>query len=250
VAVDLPGHGLDGRLPLAYQSPQDLAAFSAAPSAVAGLTPDTAADAVAPVVRRAAANGPVVLVGHSLGGAVVSRTADRVGEVLDHLVYVSAVCASGSASVLDYLGGPEVRDSLLVRLPPTTATDPIASGVTRTNFRTGDQAFLQAFKASVYSDMPDEQFLATIAVTQQPDESTALNTGDARGDPARWGRVPRTFVRLLRDRSLPIALQDRWIREADDLTPDNRFATATLDAPHGAPLTHADDVAAALAALV
>ncbi|MCX0271327.1 hypothetical protein NLM24_11545 [Nocardia zapadnayensis] len=57
--VDLPGHGLDARIPLSYQAPQDLAAFTAAPSPMAGITVAHVVD----VVRTVRRHGPVVLVG-------------------------------------------------------------------------------------------------------------------------------------------------------------------------------------------
>jgi hypothetical protein len=44
--------------------------------------------------------------------------------------------------------------------------------------------------------------------------------------------VPRVYVRHLRDRIVPLALQDRMIREADRATPGNRFHVADLDASH------------------
>jgi hypothetical protein len=46
------------------------------------------------------------------------------------------------------------------------------------------------------------------------------------------GRVPRTYLRLADDASLPLALQDRLIREADALTPDNPFDVHTLAGSH------------------
>ncbi|MFI5501200.1 alpha/beta fold hydrolase [Nocardia asteroides] len=48
LAVDLPGHGFDAHLPLSYQAPQDLAAFTKAGSPLAGVT---VADNVAHVVE-------------------------------------------------------------------------------------------------------------------------------------------------------------------------------------------------------
>jgi len=44
--------------------------------------------------------------------------------------------------------------------------------------------------------------------------------------------VPRTFIRTLQDRTVPLALQDRMIREADAVTPGNRFVVRTMDSSH------------------
>ncbi|MEU1387453.1 MULTISPECIES: hypothetical protein [unclassified Nonomuraea] len=57
---------------------------------------------------------------------------------------------------------------------------------------------------------------------------------DARGGTDTWGLVPRTYLRHTRDRMIPLALQDRMIREADAATPGNRFEVRTVDAGHAA----------------
>jgi hypothetical protein len=51
-------------------------------------------------------------------------------------------------------------------------------------------------------------------------------------DPATWGRVPHTYVRLTEDRAMPLALQDRFIAEADALVPDNPFDVHSLASSH------------------
>ncbi|WP_239062392.1 hypothetical protein [Streptomyces sp. SID13031] len=90
---------------------------------------------------------------------------------------------------------------------------------------------LEALKAATLADATDEQFLAFLNLLQ-PDESLQVMTADARIDPARWGTVPHTFVRLTADRSLPIALQDRLIAEADAATPANPYSVHTIDTTH------------------
>lgn len=41
-----------------------------------------------------------------------------------------------------------------------------------------------------------------------------------------------SYVRLAADTSIPLAAQDRMIREADTLTPDNPFDIRTLEGSH------------------
>ncbi len=59
-----------------------------------------------------------------------------------------------------------------------------------------------------------------------------MGSADARVRPKTWGRIPRTYIRHTADRTIPIALQDRVIREADALTPDNRFDVRTVATSH------------------
>jgi len=60
---------------------------------------------------------------------------------------------------------------------------------------------------------------------------------EARGEAHTWGRIPRTYVRFTRDRLVPPALQDRFIREADHLTQHNPTDVRSVAAPHVGPFS-------------
>ncbi len=62
--------------------------------------------------------------------------------------------------------------------------------------------------------------------TFQPDENLDAGTPDDRAQADTWGRIPRTYVRLTDDTSVPLAMQDRMIREGDALTPENPTTSA------------------------
>ncbi|GAA4056519.1 alpha/beta hydrolase [Actinomadura miaoliensis] len=233
LAVDLPGHGPDGNFPASYQAPQDLAAFAAAPSPVLART--TLADNVRHVVatvRSAARHGPVILVGHSMGGATITRVGDEVPHLIARLVYLSAFCCVRLRSVIDCFQTPQASTTLLPLIP--SIPTPERLGVSRTNWRSADPGFLAAAKAALAAEYDDASFLAALN-TFEPDESTTVVTDDARGTPAAWGRIPRTYVRYTRDRAIPLALQNRMIKEADEATPGNRFEVRSLAAPHLGP---------------
>lgn len=53
-----------------------------------------------------------------------------------------------------------------------------------------------------------------------------------RADAATWGRIPWTYIRLAEDQAMPLALQDRFIAEADALTPDNPFDVHSVISSH------------------
>ncbi|MGR6918743.1 alpha/beta hydrolase [[Actinomadura] parvosata] len=233
MAVDLPGHGAAGHFPRSYQAPQDLAAFAAAPSPVLGkVSLDDNVRHVVRVVRRAARNGPVILVGHSMGGATITRVGNQVPELVSRLVYLSAFCCVRLRSVLDCFLTPQAASTLLPLIPSVQTPEHL--GVSRTNWRSADPAFIAAAKAALAADYSDAAFLAALN-TFEPDESAAVPTADARGVPATWGRIPRTYIRYTRDRAIPLALQDRMIAEADAATPRNRFTVRSVPAPHLGP---------------
>lgn len=78
----------------------------------------------------------------------------------------------------------------------------------------------------------------------EPDEAVTLGPGTDT-----WGRIPRTYIRLTRDRSIPLALQDKFIRDADASTPDNPFDGHSIDSSHVGFMVRPREIAAVLAGL-
>ncbi|MCX5379694.1 alpha/beta hydrolase [Streptomyces sp. NBC_00091] len=232
IAVDLPGHGLGAYFPLSYQAPQDLERLAAEPSPIGRVTLADFAAHVVGVVRAAHRNGPVILVGQSMGGATLNAVANQVPELISHLVYASAFCPTRHTSVVELMMAPEGSSSSLFRIPPVKT--PPELGVNRVNWRSADPSFFAVMKEALAADRTDTEVRALLN-TLEPDESAAVGVADARGLADRWGRVPRTFLRFTEDRSIPLELQDLMIREADETTPRNRFRVRSLAAPHIGP---------------
>lgn len=232
VGVELPGHGADaGQFRRSYQCPQDLEALATEPSPMAGITLDDYVEATVAVVRRVAANGPVILWGGSMGGATLSRVGNEVPDLIDRLVYSSAFCCVDLATVGEYLATPEAAGTMLFDLNGAALADPAVIGGTRTNWRTADPEVLALLKEALVAGATDAEFL-TMLNGMQPDESAQVPLDDARGHKRTWGRIPRTYIRHTRDRCIPVALQDRMIAEADALTPDNRFEVRSVATSH------------------
>jgi pimeloyl-ACP methyl ester carboxylesterase len=221
----------DQQFRLSYQAPQDLAAFATEPSALAGVTVADQATATVETVRRAAAHGPVVLVGASIGGAMISLVADVVPHLIDLLVYDTAFCCVDLATPDEYMATPEAATSRVGDLLGFVAADPSVIGADRFNWRTADPMLLAAAKEAFLAEATDAEFYAFLN-GMAPDDLLGKGATPARGDRTRWGRVPRVYVRHLRDRIVPLPLQDRMIREADAATPGNRFRVVDLDTSH------------------
>ncbi|GAA3679190.1 alpha/beta hydrolase [Nonomuraea antimicrobica] len=231
VGVTLPGHGPEEQLHPAYQAPQDLAKLAALPSPVAAVTLDDYVEATVDVVRRVSRYGPVILVGGSLGGATITKVADAVPDLIDRLVYDAAFCCTKLRSPNDYMTSPEGQTSLTPGLLNGIVGDPAKIGAVRINWRTADPKFLAAAKAAFMAEASEGEFLAMLN-TLLPDESLQVSAADARGRKDAWGRVPRVYIRHSKDRTIPIALQDRMIREADAATPANKFKVFTVETSH------------------
>ncbi|GIE31941.1 alpha/beta hydrolase [Actinoplanes italicus] len=133
-------------------------------------------------------DGPVVLVGHSYGGAVMSNAA--VGH--DHvkaLVFVAAFAPEAGESIGELSGkfpGGTLGDTL--------TQVPLPDGTVDLYIR--QDKYHQQFIA----DVPAEQ-AALDAVAQRPLNTTALNEGS--GEPA-WKSVPSWFVYPESDYNIPL----------------------------------------------
>ncbi|PCC75038.1 Alpha/beta hydrolase family protein [Nannocystis exedens] len=239
VAIDLPGHGLSARFPRAYLT-GDRAAFAAEVSPQKDIRLDDGADVVLAALRELQGESRPIVVGHSMGGTVITRVGERAPELVGRLVYLSAYCPVRRGPPSAYGQLPEAKQ---LHFDGLMLGDPAKTGVVRIDPR-GDARYRDTLHAAFYHDVPAEEFLA-FALALTPDLPLGYWTTEVGATKERWGRVPRTYIRLTEDRALPIALQDLMIREADAWTPDNRFDRKTLKTSHS-PFASAPEALTAL----
>jgi pimeloyl-ACP methyl ester carboxylesterase len=155
---------------------------------IAEVTLDAAATSLAADVAAAAAEGALVLVGHSAGGIVLPALAARLGDQVQHLVFVAGLVAKHGERVMATVR-PEAEAFLTERLA----------------------AMREEFAGCMLEPVPAiDGVRALDAETAAPLDS--LNYMEQvvswDGVPAA---VPRTFVRPVRDRIQPRRLQDALI---------------------------------------
>jgi pimeloyl-ACP methyl ester carboxylesterase len=158
----------------------------AAPNELRSLSGD--AGVVASLV--AALDGPIVLVGHSYGGAVITN-AVRDGDGVRALVYVAAFApdaGEGIGELSARLPGGTLGDTLM--------TVPLPDGSNDLYIR--PELYHQQFCA----DVPDDEAMV-MAATQRPLRDATLT--DDSGDPA-WKRLPSWFVIPELDKNIPAAV--------------------------------------------
>ena len=166
-AVDLPTVG-----DAAADLPDDVAAVRAAVTAV---------------------DGPVVLVGHSYGGVVVTEAAHGLEQV-QRLVYVTAFAPDAGQSLLDQ-----------VDYGPLEWIVPAGDGL----LGVADDAVRELF----YGDLDPE----AAAASQERLQPQAAASFASPVQAAAWHTTPTTYVVCTEDRCIPPQAQRRWAERAGDV---------------------------------
>jgi pimeloyl-ACP methyl ester carboxylesterase len=168
LAVDLPGHGVSS-LPLT----------------------DLYGDAQAVAEALGRISGPVVLVGHSYGGAVITEAATRHPQNVDHLVYMTAFALDEGEAVMPFIQ----------TLPPIEI--PLGAAIRRS--ADGASSTIDPTKSEVafYGECPKGTTeAANPRLCPQP---LANFLQPVTGAP--WRSIPSTYVECTLDGAVPIEHQ-------------------------------------------
>jgi pimeloyl-ACP methyl ester carboxylesterase len=176
------------------------------------------AEAVSDVVRSI--DGPVVLVAHSYGGAVISNVAPDSGDITG-LVYVNGFAPDTGESAVTLAG--KFPGSIL-----GDALRPVPRSDGTTDLAIAQDLFHDTFAA----DVPASE-TARMAVTQRPATQEALQ--EPTGDRPLWKELPSWFVFGEEDRIIPAALQHFMAMRAGA-----RQTIAVPGASHALPVANPD----------
>jgi len=169
-APDLPGHGQDGTPP-------------------AQVTMDGYVSRITDILDSR--DEPAILVGHSLGGIVISQVAELRPDRVRALVYVCAFLLPDGTSFMSAIDGVEgsmVLDNLVMAQDGHSVT--IREEVIHPAF--AHDVPLEAFDQvrHLIVPQPTAPLLAPLSITE-----------------ARWGSIPRYYVECTDDRAIPPAVQ-------------------------------------------
>lgn len=178
VVVELPGHGSDE-----------------SPAAKASI--DSYADKVVSVLN--AESGKVILVGHSMGGMVVSSVAERIPMKVEKLVFVGAYVPSSGQSLMD-LSMKDKQSHLPAVLVPSQ--DQLTLGIKTENL------------TDVFCQDGTDSEKELIIKNYRPEPAIPF-TNKVTVTPENFGKVNKAYIRTTQDHAVGIDLQDVMIKAAN-----------------------------------
>ncbi len=157
---------------------------------------DLAGDAAYLAVLLQTLTGPIVLVGHSYGGNVISTAAIGNDQVRALVYFNGWMCDVGESQqqLLERFEGSLVGPSIR----PVAFTNP--DGSEGTDLYLAQEAFHEAFAADV-----DPETAAVMAAGQRPYAAAAFAATPA--DPPAWNTLPCWYLLGTEDKAIPPALQ-------------------------------------------
>lgn len=170
IAPDLPGHGID-RTP------------------VADVSMDAYVDRVCAALDSI--DGKATLVGHSMGGAVITQVAERRPETLQMLVYLTAFLLENGVSLLQ-----ETAADTSHRVQAAMIVDE-TQGCSR--------IVPQALQDLFYADCPAEDI--ALAQSLLVPQALAPLAVPMQTSAARFGSVARAYIEATQDNAISLALQ-------------------------------------------
>lgn len=206
----------------------DLPSLGADKTPISEIGPYTWADYICEILDSL--NEPVILVGHSRGGIIISQVAERRPDKIKSLVYLTAFMVNDGESLQSTAGLPvnvetKVLSNMQVNPDAGYATMP-------------DEILNEAF---YHLSPPEDQALARTML--QPEAlaplAAAVNITDEN-----YGRVPRVYIEALQDKAITLPLQ-KYFQEQ---LPCHKVIT--IDSDHSPFFSRPKEVVQALLELV
>jgi len=177
VVVELPAHGNDATLPV-------------------NVTMDIYRDKVITAIN--AVNGKVVLVGHSMGGMVVSAVAETIPDKIERLIYIGAFVPANGQSLLE-LSSMDKQSLLGASIVP--AADQLTLDIKRDAI------------VSIFCQDASEDVQKLVLDNFKPEAAIPFTNKVSVTD-ARFGKVDKYYVHTLQDHAIGIDLQNQMVAAA------------------------------------
>jgi pimeloyl-ACP methyl ester carboxylesterase len=205
IVVELPGHGSDNTVP-------------------STLTLNTYRDKVLDAMSKI--NGKVILVGHSLGGMIISAVAEQNPSKIEKLVYLAAYLPSSGQSLLA-LAGTDAGSAL---------GDSVNKVPILTQNANGTLDVLRDQIVNVFIQDGSAQVQNLVLQNYRPEPAIPF-TNPVKLTAANFGSVEKVYIKTLQDHVVSPSLQNRMITTAGVKT------IYQLNTSHSAFLAKPDSVA-------
>jgi len=178
---------------------------------------------------------PVILLGHSMGGATCTYLGEQLPERIKALVYLTAFLVPDGKTPNEYIFSPAyLNDPAAAELYQLLA--PEEAGI---RLDIGKPALI---KRTFYDDCSDHD-IAIAARNVIPVQPTAPFVTPSAATPGRFGSIRRVYIECTEDRAIPIAIQ----RQMQDDSPGSEVLT--LPTSHSPFFSVPGDLAGLLAGL-
>ncbi len=140
----------------------------------------------------------VVLVGHSMAGAVISLVAERIPEKLEKLVYVAAFLLRNGDNVLEAMQ----RDPNGEFLPELIFSDDQSSA----------KAVEQTWRSKAFHDVKENRIVEALPLLLGVGQATEPFMAKMVVSEERLGSVPKDYIRTAIDKMVSPTLQDEMLQ--------------------------------------
>ncbi|MBR1301081.1 alpha/beta fold hydrolase [Bradyrhizobium sp. AUGA SZCCT0042] len=247
-ARDLPGHGGLAKYPKSFgQRSADETAFAIERSPLAGVTlADYVSDTLETVdALLRAGSGPVILLGHSMGGIPITAVAEAAPEKIRKLVYLTAFMPASGVPAIAYSRTPEAEGA---KVGAAMKGDPARIGAFRLDPRSTDANYVSNLKQAFAGDLSDAEWEVAQNLLS-PDDPAQPFVTPTETTRSRWGKIPRTYIKCSGDFAIRPLTQAKFIDAADQFTPDNKTEVYELDSSHSPFLSQPEKLANVLVEL-
>lgn len=162
---------------------------------------------------------PVILVGHSMAGVVITQVAENLPDKIDHLIYTSAFIPDNGGSLMD-----EERQATI----PSVAAEVVINQEKHSVSLISSPRIRDIF----YANCNEEDTQYALSLLQPQPIHPFMNTISISD--ARFGRVPKLYIECLQDKAIMIHDQRRMHSKI-------KCVVETIDTDHS-PFFSADDV--------
>ena len=212
--LDLPGAGKYVQPPQSYlRRPLQMEMFAREYSLSANITQQQRTSAVVSLIEDVVeqTGQKVILVAHSLGGLTASAVTESIPEHLLTVVYLTGFMLPPGMTALE-----QIRHETMATagVPSLFLADPDAVHAVRIDPRSSDDTYQSKLRHAFFADVSDEVYALEIP-RLHCDEPLGVFLTPTSTTPARFGRVPRNYIRCLEDQAIPWTGQNFMIHAVD-----------------------------------